>query len=60
MVITLSFHLSKEGVSREQFDKLRNKYLENAVKVKLLIWHKGLGKVTIIWPIKKDTVVKSL
>ena len=60
MVITLSFHLSKEGVSRVQFDKLGNRYLENDVKVKLLIWHNGLGKVTIICPIEKDTVVKSL
>ena len=44
MVMMLSFHLSKEGVSRVQFDKLGNKNLENDVKFKLLIWYKGLGK----------------
>ena len=43
MVITLSFHLSKEGVARVYFDKLGNKNLKNDVT--LLIWYivKGLG-----------------
>ena len=44
MVIMLSFHLSKEGVSRIYFGKLCNKNLENDVKIKLLIRYKGLGK----------------
>ena len=44
MVITLSFHLSKEGVSRIIFGKLGNKNLEIVVKIKLLMWYKGLGK----------------
>ena len=43
MVITLSFHLSKEGVSRVYFGKLRNKNFKNVVKIKMLIWYKGLG-----------------
>ena len=43
MVITLRFHLSNKGVSRLYIVKLDNKNLENDVKVKLLIWYKGLG-----------------
>ena len=43
MVITLSFHLSKKGVSRVYFDKLGNKNFKNVVKIKLLIWYEGLG-----------------
>ena len=42
MVIMLSFHLSKEGVSRVYFVKLGNKNCEN-IKGELLIWYKGLG-----------------
>ena len=43
MVIMLSFHLSKESVSRVYFGKLGNKNLENVVQMKLSIWYKGLG-----------------
>ena len=43
MVITFSFYLSKEGVSRVYLVKLGNKNLENDDKVKLLIWYKDLG-----------------
>ena len=32
--------------------------LENNVKVKLLIWHKGLSEETL-WHFEKDAVVKS-
>ena len=43
MVITLSFYLSEEGVSKVYFGELGNKNFKNVVKIKWLMWYEGLS-----------------